>query len=362
VHVALLVDDERLGSELAVINRLCVGLMAEGIRLTRILPDSERSHALTEEEARVGLARRLEIPLSVMPWARRNRARKLAEMIGTPEPDVILASGTAAWPLALDLGDELEKPAVLEIWSAAHLAHVPAPANAPSLGGFIVPTRAFAAALEHRVDPALVAMIPPGVALPQVQRQALDDPEKSAAIVILGSGRDLAAYKQVLGALPAVLERHPRTEIFMELRGPHEGAIWRMARELDLLSHLTALDDAARLRPLVTRADLLLVPERLGEMRTLILEAMAWSIPIVAAADPWLEMLAAGSAWLIEEESPDPWRVTLAALLDDPATARALGARGRAKVAQSHRSSDHVQRLIETLHRASRGEGYRMTP
>jgi hypothetical protein len=359
MHVALVVDEERLLHEHPTLNRISIGLIGEGVKLTRIVPQQLSPTSSGVGEQRVALASRIEIPMKVVPWMRRDRTEQIADAMEKGPPDVIYALGEQAWPVALDIARRMDRPLALDVWSAEQVRRMPLRRRSSKVAAYIVPTHAIAEALRQRVDPGLVCHVPAGVALPAEPRAVLGDPERAIALAIVGRGRDVAAYRALLSGLRRVVNEMSQIHAFLELAGPAEHEIWRHARQLELLENVSAITDAARLRALLTRCDMLLLPERFGELRTLILESMAFGLPVVMAYDPYLDMLEPRvSAAVVDEASAEQWSRHLRRLLTDPEAARKLGLAGRERIARDHRSSAHVERLIDTLNRVASGGAY----
>jgi hypothetical protein len=59
MHVAMIIDEERLRQEHTMLNRLAVGLIDQGVRLTRIVPDRLEVEAVWRSEQRIALAEEL---------------------------------------------------------------------------------------------------------------------------------------------------------------------------------------------------------------------------------------------------------------------------------------------------------------
>lgn len=360
MHVAMIMDAERLMREHLMLNRLAIGLLDEGVRLTRIVPDALDDETIGMGEERISLAPRIEVPMRVLPWLHKSRTARLIEEMGKNQPDVVYCVGRGAWSIGLDIARVLEKPAALGVWSARLLRRVPRGRAAKHVGGYLASTNAIAEALRTRVDSDLVAVVPMGVAIPSRQRDVFADAESSIGIAVIGSGRDLPAYRAVLGGLKHIITDVPQAHIFLELRGPHAHDIWRIAKQLDMLSHVSSIREASQHRPLVTRCDLMLVPERYGEPSSLLLEAMAYGMPIIASDDAFLDMLVPDeSAIIVRNSSVEEWSKQIRRLTNDPAMAKQLGRAARDIVSREHASTVQSKRLIETLNRIVDGGVYR---
>ncbi len=116
---------------------------------------------------------------------------------------------------------------------------------------------------------------------------------------------------------------------------------------LSLLGHISAIDDAALLRPLITGCDVFVIPERFGQVRSLLIQAMAFGMPVVASDDPFLDMLVGDeTALIVSEADPDEWADQLRRVITGPDLAHRLGASARSWVADHHQSQDQIGKLV----------------
>jgi glycosyltransferase involved in cell wall biosynthesis len=345
MHVALIIDHERLVRERALLERAIPRLSDHGCQVTAIVPEAAQ---IGEEPDAVPLpaAAHVWARMRVPPWMRRARSRRVAASLEAAVPDLFHALGERAWSLGLDLARLLDRPVTLDVWSAEQVRRVPHARAASHVAGYIAPTEPIADALRQRLDPGLVSMVPLGVELPEQPRQVLADRQETIAVAIIGSGLDATSHRPMLTALSRLTKEFPQIQACLELRGPYEHEIWRQARRLDLLGHISTIDDAAQHRALLTGCDVLVVPERFGEVRSLILAAMALGMPVIAADDPYLDMLVGDhTAIIVEEADPDEWADNLRRLFTDPDLARRIGEAARSRVAEHHRPEDHASRL-----------------
>jgi len=358
MHVGMIIDGERLMHERTMLNRLTVGLIDEGLQITRIVPvEQELAHDSSEQ--RIALARRIETNLRVKPWLRRARTNRVLDDMQRSKPDMFYAIGRDAWPLGCDLMRVTEKPLALNVWSADLVHKAPQGRFGTRPAAYIAPTAPIVEALGKRFDPAVVSHVPMGVPVPENPHAVLDHIDDMVSLAIIGSGRDMPAYRAFISGLSRVTHEVPQVQAFLELRGPHGHDIWQHARRLDLLSHISTIRDAAQFRSLLTQCDMLIVPERYGEMCSITLEAMAYGMPVLASEDPALDFLVdKQTAVRVNAEDPDAWANALQRLINQPAEAGRLGERARAYVAEHHRSSIQVTRLAETFESCLHGQTY----
>jgi len=359
MHLAIVIDDERLEQEQSLLNRLCIGLIAEGVQVTRIVPDSIQQDRIDQGEQRIALATRVQTPLRVLPWMRRGRMAKLLGALERSPPDILYAVGSKAWSIAGDLAQALNRPMLVDIWSiataeSAHQIGRQLP-RGTAVAGYLAPSEGIAQALRTRVDPSLVALIPSGVPVPAQAHGVMLNPE-AACLAILGRCRDVSAYQSLLGGLSRVLKQFRGVQLILELRGPGEHEIWREAERLELLGAVSAIGSASLYRDLLMGSDAIVMPEAGGEVRSIMLECMASGVPVIAREDKSLypkgendftmEVVSAGS---------DAWAITLSRLLQEPEWSRSLGQQGRAKVQSEHRSSRHAEQMSSLLDLVSTG-------
>ena len=356
MHVCLIIDEQRLGQEQVLLQQLSTGLIERGLRLTAVGPEDPDGPFLPEDTTGQEALERIPLVTRTAPWMRRAEARQLVQALEGDPPDLIYALGERAWRIGLDAARGLQRPVVFDIWSAQQVARVPHSGADVHVAGYIVPAEPIAEAVRRRVDPELVSVVPTGTVLPREPRTILADPDACVAVAIIGSGQDMAAYRSLLGGLGRLVRDYPQLQACLELRGPHEHEIWRLARRLELLGNLSAIVDASMHRALLTGCDLLVSPEGLGQVRSIVLQAMANGMPVVASPDPYLDMLIADeTAVMVTPSEPGSWARAIYELIDDPQRARALGASARAWVARHHRLEAHVEGLVTVFEQVHSG-------
>jgi hypothetical protein len=356
MHLGLIVGEERLDNEREMLDRLVAGLVDAGDEVTRFLPETDESHASDQPEPVVSVA----VPMHVPPWLAKARARQMAGAVEKTMPDLVYAIGEDAWPLGVQLAGEIERPVAIDVWCESQTRAAPKRRGAGHIGAYIAPTAPLADKLSQRVGRDLVSIVPMGVPVADTAPTPPADPERSISVAIMGPGRDMHAYTAMLTALQRVVRELPQVQAVIELREPHAHAIWREANRLDLLGNLSAITDASPLRALLTRCDVLLVPEASGEMRSLLLEAMAAGMAIVAADDPALDLLVDGVTAAVVGGRPHPehWGSAIRRVLTSPHHAASLGREAHRRVLLKHRVRDHVHGLRGTFERIMSGGSY----
>lgn len=359
MHVALIISEERLLHEHFMLNRLAIGLMSEGLRVTRIVPESLAWEHVRLGEKRIALTPCFEVDMKVLPWMRKSRTSQLASEMEKSPPDAIYVIGEPCWRVGHELSEALEKPLLLDVWNARMARRVPKGHLARHVAAYVTPTREMNRLLGQTVDPGLICTVPMGIALPTTSRKILSNPKQSISMAIVGGGRDVPAYRAMLGGIRRISKNLPQLQVFLELRGPNQHEIWRYARKLKLLDCISTITEASPYRRLLTQCDMMLLPERFGELYTIMLEAMANGMVIVANQDPMLEMLHdEENAYLVDAEHTDHWSQALLKAIRNPESARELGKKACLFASEHHSTNVQVESLITLLERVSMGGSY----
>ncbi len=338
-------DPDTVDVEGPTINRLAVGLVADGERVACVLDPQSRD--VLPSLAGVD---RLEVPFRVPPWRRGVRRALLGALSERRPPEVVVARGRPSWPVAAELAELHGAPLAIECWVVEAIGPLARFARRhPDLTA-IAPTEAMAGMLRERLGEERVRLVPIGVPVPATPANVLDRPDDAIAVAILGPATDVATWRSVVAGLARTCRDLPQVHAFIELGGPAAHATWQELERHDLLGRTSCVAAAPPLRALITRCDLLVVPEPPGRVRSVVLEAMAMGMPVIAAPDPCLDMLADGeTADVADRPDAETWASLLGRRLADPVAARALGLRGRSRVARDFGSTARVGAMAALL-------------
>lgn len=342
-----------------MLRRLEIGLVDEGCRVIRVHPQGAFDEPTTALAAAVSY-----VDSAWRVWAMspaRSVERALADAaLFSSDPDespvdVIHAFGETCWPTAVSLSLALGADLVLEVWSRRALSLIPqyekrtAAFTAADLSMiWLAPDRIMSEAAARIAGRWPVLCSRWGVHVPPPDAARLDRIE---SVCILSSGAEPASLLNLLTTLagPGAAAPENGPMIFLDARAV-EGCptAWRQARSTGLLSRLTLLPDMESRRQLVLRSDVLVVPDSLGEHRTLTLEAMAAGMVVVARADRLVEATAdAGRAVVVEEPSEAGWKRALDTVMSDAALTRAVAAAGRGYIEQHRLAHQQVRATLE---------------
>ena len=359
MRVLILTDESFASRERAMLSRLEVGLADEGIRVIHAIPQKASAwhHPEVNAQAMTYQARGMVVSRS---WRVRQALNSLEDLAdGQDRPaDLIHCFGQGCWAFAAELARLTSANLAVELWAASLLGHSVRLRSGTTSHAPIY----FASdpALERAVraqDPNLpVRSTPWGVHTPGQPLDILSE-GRTASIMIAGSGRDAPAMSAALEGLASVAGRHPEIMVFADAAAIRNAAAWPLARRNGLLGRLTLIPDLEARREPALRADILLLPEARGEQRSLVLDAMAHGMLVIAAADPLSSTLIdARTARLVDKPTSDRWSAAIGWALDDRAQARALARAGREHIRLHRRASAHVASVVDAYEWMTSGE------
>ncbi|MCK6477942.1 MAG: glycosyltransferase [Phycisphaerales bacterium] len=351
MKVLILADEIFAMRERSMLGRLELGLADEGIRVIHGIPATLAGH-----EPRDVFSRPVFYETSRFRTFRRLLARRLAETIRDPEADeddqpvsVVHVFGGSAWELGLDVAEDLDAEAVLELWRPAlrERADDIARKSAGPAPVFAVPDSMLERCVRDRSPNLTLRCTPWGVHLEDRRREILPAGGVPTA-VILGGGHDRPAFAAALEGIARVLPRHRDLMIFLDARAVRRGDLWPIAKRFGLLESMSLIEDLEARRDLLTQADVLVLPEARGEHHSVVLEAMAAPMAVVAAADAAVGTLIDGrTAVLVKTVEPAAWATALQQLLVNPEQANALANSAREFVRTERTVFRHVHSVIE---------------
>lgn len=336
--------------------RLELGLADEGVRVFSALPESlADASADADELFSTSLHYRRAGPFTT----RRSRASALIASLEERAPsgasersvDVVHAFGGLVWEMAVEIGRQTGAAVVCEVWRSGLVQRARSMRSLAGQGvpaALAVPAEALARELQDLAD-LPVRVTPWGVSKPPPSTDT--EPAHTLSIMISATGRDQPRLRAVIEAFAVFSSKHPGSLAFIDGAAADRAPVWTWIEELGLTDRVSIVGSFAEGRDLVLRGSALLAPEALGEYRSLLLDAMAAGVPIVAAADPRVDwLLDKQTAWIIEGTTSDAWAGTLERLLatdNSPNdTAQGLIASAREYAGQNHRMTGHVAAVL----------------
>lgn len=352
MRVALLTNTAWLDEELMTFKAVLVGLLDEGVGAVKVVP----AEVGVEELGMMGQG--ITYRSSRWPWVRAHRLAALAGQLEAAEVNLIHALDGRLWRGARRLGEAMDLPVIYQANSYLDLRHVES-----ILHGSSVPRVAFGATTEPLAEAIRqiagedveVTVICPGVystGSPPRTR----DPNQALCAIVSGSGRLDAYMTALLAGLTLFVEAQPQTLVFFDNLTEQDHQLWRAANRAGLGSNLSMVPRKLGHREMLLKADLLIHPQPLGRSRSITLAAMAHGLPVLAAADPWLDYLIDGqTAWVLDEPTPQAYHQRLADVVAHPEHGRSLGESAQQWVRHGRLASDMIGRTVG-LYRQVSGE------
>lgn len=353
MRIAILADDDFARREQALLSRLEVGLVDEGVRTIRLVPASASQ---PHDDAGPIFAPRMTYEDHSVWYFRRKRAARIADAVAhaldaPPEAclEIVHCFGQGAWSFGHDFSRRVGARLVLDVWrpdlarSAGRLLRRAAARDSTSL---FVPGQAVRRAVRKEAPDAAVVTTPWGVHPGEIPHSTID-PTTPIGVVLLAGGRQRVAIGNALRALAKAAKEQPGLLVFMDAGVAAEVGAWRICRETKTLDRLSLIEDLEHRREPALRADVLIQPEAIGEHRSFTLEAMASGMLVVARADPFVEYLVDGkTAKLVQSDTQDAWHAAISGLLNDPDAAHELSESARLYIRANRTASAYVEAVL----------------
>jgi hypothetical protein len=358
MRILLLADRSFATREHAMLARLQVGLADEGCRVVRALPGTEGADADDALGAMVFYDDRPTFaPTSL-------RAGALLQTVGrfglAPAGhddraiDVIHVFGDGAWRLARALAGASGATVAFEV--ASHEALVAAPRiDASHKRGdqvsrdrtvWLAPDAVMETAIRTTMPGANVRLTPWGVHVPG-EIVAFARPAESLSAAIVGSGRQGGACQALLMALARIAKDHGNLFLFLDDAFVHaHHGLWKVIENAGLARRLSVIENIEGRREPVMHADLLIQPESHAGHRSIVLDALAAGMAVVARRDDEIDALRNGRALLVENAAAAAWEASLRTLLADIPAAKAMGLLGREFIRAERLASAHLRAVL----------------
>ncbi|MBC7833773.1 MAG: glycosyltransferase [Phycisphaerales bacterium] len=240
---------------------------------------------------------------------------------------------------------------VLEVWNGATAHYAKDMVRRASAYGpvlFFAADQSLATAIGSVVNPSehQVYLAPWGVLALDAPHEAVD-PEGSIAAAILASGEDSRAMASVLEAFAKVAEDWPQLLLFADAEAARRSGVWAKAKQLGLLDRLSLVGNMEEHREPILHVDVIVQPEMSGAHHSLVLEAMAAGVLVVARNDPLVDYLVeTRTCAVVRKLDPGDWAAAISTLLRDRARAEKLTASAREFVRTHHAASAQVRAVL----------------
>ena len=365
MRVLLLADAQFSRREHAFLQRLEFGLLGEGNRVLWTVPES--SHEIQPQ------ALHLVVPYRehTSRFGRNAAYKRFVNTLKNASPtissdaegvlfEIVHAFGSDCWERAAHTATLCGSELVIELTSSADIRAARAfdKAFASKFEGLNPPTWCTPNARIHEVARSMrftgqLALTPWGVHTPKHEHPShpVDQP---IAISVVCSGAEPRAVYPLLEAFAALGDEGERAMLFIDASATkRDHNLWSRAEALGILDKVTFVADMESRRDIVLETDALAIPEQMGELRTILLDAMAAGMLIISRRDPLIEATASeGVAMLVDAPTKEAWHAALRSVLEDPTHLHTFGARARERVREDRPVHKHLAAVISAYNRA----------
>lgn len=151
-----------------------------------------------------------------------------------------------------------------------------------------------------------------------------------------------------------VLNKYPDARFLLVGDGPLRGAVEEYIQGLGITDQVRCLGWQDNANQLMGAADIITLTSRWEGLPYVLLEAMAWALPVVSTGvNGCPEIVEHGvTGYLVSGNDVNSWAKALIELLGDPPRSRAMGQRGRQRLAENfslERMIKHTEGLYDRL-------------
>ncbi len=358
MRVVILLDRSFAKREREMLSRLEIGLADEGIRVIHAVP-----MAIVESETFGLYSSKASYDDRGFPTTNSARVkqlvssiRTLTESVPSPEVDVVHSLGTACERLAVNLAAALNAAPLLEIWQASSIRSVSEAMRHSRVPVSLAFSDPDLRTVMKKLNQSIVgADTPWGVhPRPRDETQPVDG-NSAPSVALLADGTHPAILNTALAGLAEATADFPELLIFVDTERAGSARLWKQARAHGLLERLSIVPGIEARREPTLRLDALLVPEPSGRLRSLVLDAMARGIPVVATRDPALGVLS--DPQRVRLVAPGPashWAAAVRDMLHNGPARRSVTDAAQTYVRTQRSASGHVAAVLKAYEGANR--------
>lgn len=350
-HVLLFAGRFSVRGSSAYTLRLAEHLPQEHFRITVVSPDARMVDQCVRRDLQIREFSNLQTPV----WG-RVVLEALYRRLRAARPDLIHIQSRGVLPQGAWLARRLRCPFVLTVHDYLQ-PRERLVVDRALCRKIIAVSESVKADLVGRtgIPEELVTVIPSGVdcTLAEEPRPVLPP----GRVPVVGTAGPLEAVKGFpffLGAAARVLATGRDVEFVIAGAGPEEGNLRRLARELQIVEHVTFVSNLLDFGESIAAMDIFCLPSLQQGIGTIMLEAMAHGRPVIATRVGGVyRVIRDGETGLLVPPSDSVQLADrLIELLDDPERARAIGAAAQAEVRSEYSVAQTVQRTTE-IYRAA---------
>lgn len=225
-----------------------------------------------------------------------------------------------------------------------------------------------AAGRQHLVDvrghrPDDVIVIPNGISLPptpsdadrRMARERLDLSPTAKVVICCAVLRPPKGIQRAIEALGRIEDAH----LLVIGDGPHRGELEKLAVRTGVDDRVHFVGHRTDVMDILPAADVFVHPTLRDVLPTVIVEAMASKLPVVASDTGGVpELVVDGvTGTLVTPDRVDPIVAAIRSYLDEPARAETHGAAGRSRAESTFAIEAQAARLVEIYDAATRSMG-----
>ncbi|MDX1565869.1 MAG: glycosyltransferase family 4 protein [Phycisphaeraceae bacterium] len=351
MRVAQIVSERWLDQERQALQSMSMGLYDQQVEVLFVLPETVGLEPL------IMTSRQIFYRPALWRWVQDLRLGALADPMADANVDLIHAVDGSLQQAALKLGQQLDLPVVVSVWSAGevhqlrkhdsqvHAAYAPASTTLLKM-----------CKTKLGAGP-IIQHVPPGVYSPDPQkiRPPLQSEDRVISCAVLGDGRPDAHYDRLMDGMARAKARLGGAVYFFYTFSASQHGLWQMAKRKGLLEQVNLVRVNEANRRLLPDADVLILPQPSGAIHTIVLEAMAAGRPVVATVDAVLgDFLNDRTARLLEEQpTPDEWDDCLSDLANEPDLFLSKGTQASKFVREHFSVYNQINHLIDLYRRVA---------
>lgn len=342
MKVALICSESWLEQERALLDRLLVGLIDQSIEVVLVMPTTGRQTA----DIALGPVEHLWYAPSSWDWVQSRRMGLLSSELANNGVDLIhMLDGSLQAP-GLALAAELDVPLVCTVWSLREVSllqperHGTMTLYLPASKGLVEPCRLKIG------QAAMIEPVGPGVYIKERPSQTAPQAMAAKALVVIGDGRLDVHYLSLLEGIAQSRRRCGEVLFFFCTTGTPQHELWAAAQRLDILDRISLAPGLQQARSLLLQADVLIQPQPLGLVRSVLIEAMAGHRVVLAAEESTVDYLIDGkTARLVRGPSASEWSAALTELTEDGGLSRRLCESAHKYALNNHKASLFVSHI-----------------
>ena len=318
LRIAILMDPPRVREEKSAMLRLAVALAAEGVNtIIGHAQNGDDPTSITQ-----GPIPQITLPGKIPFWLREGAARLTAEQLehagGHGPIDALVVSGNESFDLALRTSRILDCPMIADVRSREEADFIARRPEHVSLA--VAATEPIQRRMSARLGEDHVECIRP--CLPAVSSH---EPSDGRFMVMLGPPRDSSIWNAALDGVSDATDQLPeenRPMLAIELlENRADQQVWAHARERGLLDRVVSIDQIDHLRPLLSSAASIIIPEPRQMVRSVFAQAMQRGVVPIAAEDSDMDFIEDGVTAMTlrtsELRKPSAWAERIHAVCSD---------------------------------------------